>query len=273
MPAKILDGKLVAQSLRQLTAERVAAWVATGGAVPCLAAVLVGEDPASEVYVRNKRRACEQVGMTSRLIRLPATTSQQELLDLVASLNADGQVHGILVQLPLPKGISEIAVLDAIHPLKDVDAFCPENVGLLVQGRPRFLPCTPHGVIQLLAHEKLMTAGKRAVVLGRSDIVGKPLSLLLGAREGPCGADYANATVTIAHSRTPDLREIVREAEFVFAAVGKAELVRGDWIQPNAVVIDVGINRVGDRLVGDVHFEECLQVARAITPVPAASVH
>jgi methylenetetrahydrofolate dehydrogenase (NADP+) / methenyltetrahydrofolate cyclohydrolase len=233
-----------------------------------LAAILIGENPASEVYVRNKRRACEQAGMTSRLVRLPATCSQQELLDTVAMLNEDAAVHGILCQLPLPAGLEEIPVLDSMHPLKDVDAFCPENVGLLVQGRARFLPCTPHGVIQLLARERLPTAGKRAVVIGRSDIVGKPLSLVLGGRDGPCGPEFANATVTMAHSRTPHLDEIVRESDLVFAAVGRAEMVRGEWMKPGAVAIDVGINRVGDRLVGDIHYESASQIASAITPVP-----
>ncbi len=273
MTARILDGKQIAQAIREETKAEVAAWCQSADgkvarAVPCLAAILVGDNPASEVYVRNKRKACETAGMASRLIRLPATTSQAELIATIESLNHDPAVHGILVQLPLPHGLNETAVLDAVHPLKDVDAFSPENVGLIVQGRPRFLPCTPHGVIQLLARSQIKVSGQQAIVIGRSDIVGKPLALLLAAREGPCGAEYANATVTLAHSRSPNLPELVRQADIVCAAVGRAEMVRGEWLKPGAVVIDVGINRVGDRLVGDVHYESALQTASAITPVP-----
>lgn len=249
-------------------------WVDGGGARPCLVAVLVGEDPASQVYVRNKHRACEQAGIAGDVRRLPADTTQDQLIALIDSLNADPAVHGILVQLPLPvaedpsKQIDARAVLDAIDPAKDVDAFSPVNVGLLMQGRPRFLPCTPRGVVELLHHYQLPTAGKHVVVVGRSDIVGKPMAMMLAGSDGVCGPQYANATVTMAHSRTHDLPGLLRSADIVVAAVGKPELIRGEMLKPGAVVIDVGINRVGDRLVGDVHFESAAAVASAITPVP-----
>lgn len=274
MAALILDGKTTGEALRRKIAEDVKQWVDGGGARPCLVAVLVGEDAASQVYVRNKHRACEQAGIAGDVRRLPADTTQDQLLALIASLNADPAVHGILVQLPLPvakdpsKQIDARAVLDAIDPAKDVDAFSPVNVGLLMQGRPRFLPCTPRGVVELLHHYQLPTVGKHVVVVGRSDIVGKPMAMMLAGSDGVCGPQYANATVTIAHSRTHDLPGLLRSADVVVAAVGKAELIRGEMLKPGAVVIDVGINRVGDRLVGDVHFESAAAVASAITPVP-----
>lgn len=274
MAATILDGKATAAVIRQEIAKEVHQWVAGGGPTPCLTAILVGDDPASHVYVRNKHRACEQVGIEGRVERLPADTSHNQLLDLIGSLNHDRGVHGILVQLPLPLAadpedrIDQRSVLDAVDPDKDVDAFSPVNVGLISQDRPRFLPCTPHGIVQLLARYDLKTAGRRVVVVGRSDIVGKPIAMMLASKEGVCGPDYANATVTIAHSRSSDLPGIVREADFVIAAVGQPEIVKGDWIKPGAVVIDVGINRVGERLVGDVAFDEASAVASAITPVP-----
>lgn len=274
MTAKILDGKATAQLIRDEIAGKVKSWVSGGGRVPCLTAVLVGDDPASQVYVRNKHRACEQAGIDGRIERLPADTTQSQLLDLIDSLNRDPAVHGILVQLPLPKAadpsrqIDQRAILDAVSPDKDVDAFSPVNVGLISQDRPRFLPCTPHGVIQLLARNDLKTAGRHVVVVGRSDIVGKPIAMMLASKSGVCGPDYANATVTVAHSRSADLPSIVRQGDFVVAAVGQPELVRGDWIKPGAVVIDVGINRVGERLVGDVAFAEAVEIASAITPVP-----
>lgn len=274
MTAQILDGKATAAQIRQEIAQDVQQWLASGGVPPCLVAVLVGDDPASQVYVRNKHRACQQVGIHGRIERLPAATSQQQLLQLIQSLNDDPAVHGILVQLPLPRStdpaqqIDTRAVLDAVAAHKDVDAFNPANVGLIAQDRPRFLPCTPHGVIQLLARYELKTAGRNVVVVGRSDIVGKPLAMMLASKSGPCGPDYANATVTVAHSQSADLPGIVRAADFIIAAVGQPELIRGDWIRPGAVVVDVGINRVGDRLVGDVAFDEAAAVAAAITPVP-----
>lgn len=268
MTARILDGKQIAAEIRTEVARDVASLIAAGGPLPCLAAVLVGENPASEVYVRNKQRACERAGIESRLHRLNASAGDAALLTLIAELNADPTVHGILVQLPLPRGFDERAVLDAVDPLKDVDAFSPENVGLLVQGRPRFLPCTPHGVIQLLHRCQIPVAGRHAVVVGRSEIVGKPMALLLAARDGTCGPDACNATVTLAHSRSDHLAEIVRTADIVVAAVGRPQMIRGEMLKPGCTVIDVGINRVGDVLVGDVHFEEAAEVAGAITPVP-----
>lgn len=274
MTALILDGKATGEALRKQIADDVRRLVESGGRRPCLVAVLVGEDPASQVYVRNKHRACEQAGIAGDVRRLPADTSQSELLALIESLNRDPAVHGILVQLPLPEAatpaqrIDTRAVLDAIDASKDVDAFSPVNVGLLMQGRPRFLPCTPRGVVEMLKHYQLKTAGKHVVVVGRSDIVGKPMAMMLAGSDGVCGPDYANATVTMAHSRTQNLTELLKTADIVVAAVGKAELIRGEMLKPGAIVIDVGINRVGDRLVGDVHFESASAVASAITPVP-----
>jgi methylenetetrahydrofolate dehydrogenase (NADP+)/methenyltetrahydrofolate cyclohydrolase len=268
MSAKILDGKAIAATIRSEIELNCRSFVAETDTRPCLAAVLVGEDPASQVYVRNKHAACQQVGFESRMHALPATTTMFELLALIESLNNDPLVHGILVQLPLPAGLDERMVLDAIHPAKDVDAFSPENVGLLAQGRARFLPCTPHGVLQLLHRSEINVAGKHAVVIGRSDIVGKPMALLLAAKDGPCGPGTCNATVTLCHSRSENLTDIIRSGDIVIAAVGRAEMVRGTMLKPGCTVIDVGINRVGKKLVGDVHFEEASAVAAAITPVP-----
>lgn len=261
MSATIIDGKVISAAVRQQVAEDTAAFTAKTSIVPHLAAVLVGEDPASQVYVRNKERACAKCGLKSTLHRLPTDTTQEQLSDLVAELNADESVHGILVQLPLPKQLDAEPILDAIFPSKDVDGFHPENVGLMLQGRPRFLPCTPHGVMKMLEHSKVQTAGKHAVVIGRSDIVGKPMGALLVQR----GAD---ATVTICHSRTADIGSVTRQADILIAAVGIPNFVSGDMIKPGAVVIDVGINRVDDKLVGDVQFDEAVRVASAITPVP-----
>lgn len=261
MNAKVIDGKRIAEQTREQVALAAREFRAQTGIVPHLAAVLVGNDPASEVYVRNKEKACEKAGLASTLHRLPASTSQQELLDLVAQLNAQNDVHGILVQLPLPKHIDSTTVLDAIHPTKDVDAFHPENVGLMLQGRPRFLPCTPAGVMKLLEVSNIPTAGQHAVVIGRSDIVGKPMAALLLQK----GVD---STVTVCHSRTRNIGAVCRDADIIIAAVGIPEFVRGEMIKPGAVVIDVGINRVGDKLVGDVHYAEASAVAAAITPVP-----
>lgn len=263
MSATIIDGKAIGQSLRGTLADESRAFQAETGIVPHLAAILVGDDPASAVYVRNKQRGCEEVGMKSTLHRLPAETTQQALLELVRSLNSAGDVHGILVQLPLPKQIDPLVILDAVHPLKDVDAFHPENVGLIVQGRPRFLPCTPFGVQQLLVTSNIPTAGAHAVVLGRSEIVGKPMALLLMQK----GA-AADATVTVCHSRTRNLAEITRSADILIAAIGSPKFVTADMIKPGAVVIDVGTNRVDNKLVGDVDFEAAREIASAITPVP-----
>ena len=274
MTAELLDGKRVAGEIREEVAAEVRQFVQAGGPKPCLTAVLVGEDPASQVYVRNKGRACEKAGIDGRTLRLAAETSQQELVDVVQTLNEAPDVHGILVQLPLPaqgnggSGFDEQAILDAVNPLKDVDAFSPVNVGLLMQGRPRFLPCTPHGIVQLLHRANISVAGKHVVVVGRSDIVGKPMAMMLAQRDGSCGRDVANATVTIAHSRTKNLAEVCQTADCLIAAVGVPEMIRGHMIRSGAVVIDVGINRVGDKLVGDVAFDEAREVASAITPVP-----
>ena len=274
MTADLLDGKQVASEIRAEVAGQVRQFVHDGGPVPCLTAVLVGEDPASQVYVRNKSRACQKAGIDGRTLRLDAETTQQELLDIIQNLNDDPEVHGILVQLPLPadgnggNGFDERAILDTVAPLKDVDAFSPVNVGLLMQGRPRFLPCTPHGIVQLLHRSNLSVAGKHVVVVGRSDIVGKPMAMMLAQRDGSCGNKIANATVTLAHSRTKDLKAVCRSADCLIAAVGVPEMIRGDMIREGAIVIDVGINRVGDKLVGDIAFDEAKEIASAITPVP-----
>jgi len=268
MAVRIIDGKAVAAGLRAELAAGVAAFKAETGAVPGLAVVLVGEDAASQVYVRNKNKAAEGAGMRSQTIRLPADTSEAALLDQVARLNADPGTDGILVQLPLPAQIREGAVIEAIDPAKDVDGFHPVNVGRLWLGQEALAPCTPTGVMRLLAASGTALRGAHAVVVGRSNIVGKPMAQLLLR---------ADCTVTIAHSRTRELPALARSADVLVAAVGRAEMVRGDWIKPGATVIDVGINRVPDRapgaegkgrLVGDVHFAEAAAVAGAITPVP-----
>eukprot|EP00913_Durusdinium_trenchii_P008921 g8387.t1 len=263
MSARIIDGKAIAATIREQLAQEVATFVAESSVQPHLVAMLVGDDPASAVYVRNKQRACEKAGIRSTLHRLPADTSQNDLLKLVRECNADAAVHGILVQLPLPEQIDEKAVLDTVTPLKDVDAFHPENVGLIVQGRPRFLPCTPHGIQQLLIHSDIETSGRHTVVLGRSEIVGKPMAILMMQK-----GIAADSTVTVCHSRTQNLVEITRSADILIAAIGRPEFVTAEMVQPGAVVIDVGINRVDDRLVGDVAFEPLREIASAITPVP-----
>ena len=256
MTAQVLDGRALAASLRR----EVAAWAAGLPYRPRLAVVLVGENPASAVYVRNKDRAARDAGLDARTIRLAADITEQDLLALIGELNADPAVDGILVQLPLPPHVSSRAVIEAVDPAKDVDGFHPVNVGRLSDGLAVLAPCTPRGVMKLVEHAGVMLAGARAIVLGRSAIVGRPMASLLLA---------ADATVTIAHSRTRDLAGECRRAELVVAAVGRPEIVRGDWIAPGAVVIDVGINRLADgRLVGDVAYEECLGHAGAITPVP-----
>ena len=256
MTGKILDGRAVAAALRAELAERVAALPYRPG----LAVVLVGEDAASAVYVRSKDRAAKAVGLDSQTVRLPAAASEAELLRVVAQLNADPATDGILVQLPLPPQIRPRAVIEAIDPAKDVDGFHPLNVGRLADGLPCLVPSTPAGVMKLLAAAEVKPAGARALVLGRSAIVGRPMAALL---------THADATVTVAHSRTRDLPAECRRAEILVAAVGRPELVRGDWVAPGAVVIDVGINRLADgRLVGDVAFVECVGHVAAITPVP-----
>jgi methylenetetrahydrofolate dehydrogenase (NADP+)/methenyltetrahydrofolate cyclohydrolase len=266
--AQDLDGKALARTMQSEIAAEVSGFSQSRGIIPTLAAVLVGDDPASQVYVRAKQRACQRVGIVSVLHRLATETSEGELLDVIARLNADPQVHGILVQLPLPPRVDTARVLDAVAPLKDVDAFHPENVGLLVQGRPRFLPCTPYGIQQILHRHHLAVSGRHVVVVGRSDIVGKPLAILLMQRTSPLGASAANATVTVCHSRTSALREITRQADVLVAAIGVARFVTADMVRAGATVIDVGINRTDNGLVGDVDYEQVKQVAAHITPVP-----
>jgi methylenetetrahydrofolate dehydrogenase (NADP+) / methenyltetrahydrofolate cyclohydrolase len=268
LPAIILDGKALAAQIEAELTEQVAEFIQNNSNEPTLAAVLVGDDPGSAIYVKNKRAACERVGIESRLHRLPSSTTEEELLELIAKLNIDDDVHGILVQLPLPTQIREQKVLDAVHPLKDVDCFHPENVGLLVQGRPRYLPCTPHGCLQILHRSGIVVAGRHVVVVGRSEIVGKPVATLMGAKHSHLGPSACNATVTICHSQTKDLPAITRQADILIAAIGRPKFITAAMIKPGAVVIDVGINRVETGIVGDVDFAEAKEVASAITPVP-----
>lgn len=262
--ARIIDGKAIAAELRKAVAAEVEALKREKGVTPGLAVVLVGDDPASQVYVRNKARQTVEAGMKSFEHKLPATTSEAQLLKLIDELNRSRDVHGILVQLPLPPQIDTRKVIEAIDPAKDVDGFHPINVGHLSAGEPALVPCTPAGCIILAKSVQPDLKGLEAVVIGRSNIVGKPVAQLL-LRE--------DCTVTIAHSRTRDLPSVVRRADLLIAAVGRPELVRGDWIKPGAIVIDVGINRIEGsegqpRLVGDVAFNEAVEVAGAITPVP-----
>ena len=268
MTARILDGKTTAEQIQRELTDRVAECIEEEGVTPTLAAILVGEDAASEVYVRNKQRACERVGMESQLHRLPHDTSEEDLLALIARVNKDDEVHGILVQLPLPRHIRTSYVLDAVHPFKDVDCFHPENVGRLSQGRPRFLPCTPHGVQQLLHRSDLPVAGKHVVIVGRSDIVGKPLAMMLAAKDSRLGPAACNATVTLCHSQSGNLAEIARQADILVAAVGRPKFITAPMVRAGAVVIDVGINRTEAGLCGDVDFDALRTVASAITPVP-----
>lgn len=268
MSARILDGKSLAAQMTSETATAVAEFVQRTGVQPRLAAVLVGDDPASAVYVRNKQRACQRAGIASDLHRLAPAAAPSQLLDLVGRLNDDPRLHGILVQLPLPPSHDTTRVLDAVNPWKDVDAFHPQNVGLLVQGRPRFLPCTPHGVVQLLHRNHITVDGQHVVVVGRSEIVGKPLALMLMQRQSSVGAGAANATVTVCHRRTRDLAAVTRQADVLVAALGAPHFVTADMVSPGATVIDVGINRTPHGLVGDVDFASVQRVAGALTPVP-----
>lgn len=268
MSAQILDGKAISKEIQAEIKTEVAEFVAQSGVTPTLAAVLVGEDPASQVYVRNKERACKRAGLESQLHRMSADSTTEEVLAKVNSLNADPNVHGILVQLPLPDQCDSLKVLDAVDWRKDVDAFHPTNVGLISQGRPRFLPCTPHGIVQMLFRCGVETAGKSVCVVGRSDIVGKPMALMLVQRSSDLGSQMANATVTLCHSRTPDLPSVTRQADILIAAVGRANFISADMVKPGAVVVDVGINRTDDGLVGDVEFDGVSNVASHITPVP-----
>ena len=258
MAASIIDGKAISEQLRDKLREEVAA-LSERGAKPCLAVIIVGEDPASKVYVRNKERACKQLGMDSILLRLPESTTQEELLGEVRRLNADRAENGVLVQLPLPAHLDEQAVLREISPEKDVDGFHALNAGRLMQGERCTVACTPAGCLDLIRSTGVQIEGAEAVVVGRSNIVGKPMAMLLLQN---------NATVTICHSRTRNLAEVTRRADILVAAVGRPRMITGDMIKPGAVVIDVGINRVDGKLVGDVDFESAQEVAGWITPVP-----
>lgn len=259
MSAVIIDGKAAAAEVRARVAEGVAAFVARHGRPPGLVGIQVGDDPASEIYQAGKQKAADEAGMHSRRIKLPAGTTQAELDALIDELNADDAIDGMLVQLPVPDPLSEPAIASRIHPDKDVDGFAPVSLGRLMRGEPGNVPCTPQGVMWMLEQAKVPLEGARAVVLGRSLIVGKPMSLLLTA---------ANATVTVAHSRTRDLQALCREADVLVVAIGRPEMVRGDWIKPGAAVMDVGINRTENGLVGDVHGAEAAEVAGWLTPVP-----
>ena len=258
MTARIIDGKSIAKELRESLAPRVAA-LKEQGITPGLTVIVVGDDPASAIYVRNKERACVKLGMNSQVLRFPAETTQEEILNTVRLLNQDDSVHGILVQLPLPRHIDEQAVLRAIDPDKDVDGFHAMNAGRLMNGEPGFVACTPKGVMRLLEVSGVELDGKNAVVVGRSNIVGKPMALLLLQK---------NCTVTIAHSHTKDLAAVTRSADILVVAVGRAGFITGDMIKPGAAVMDVGINRVDGKVVGDVDFESAKEVASCITPVP-----
>jgi methylenetetrahydrofolate dehydrogenase (NADP+)/methenyltetrahydrofolate cyclohydrolase len=258
--AKLIDGKLISAQIRAEIKEETSAFIRSRGCAPGLAVVIVGENPASQVYVRNKARACEEVGFYSEVHALPAETTQEALNALVDRLNKDEKIHGILVQLPLPKHLDETEVLLRIDPNKDVDAFHPYNVGRIMIGDYKFLPCTPAGVMALLERSGIDPAGKKCVVVGRSNIVGKPMAMLLL---------HANGTVTVCHSKTKDLAAVCREADVLVVAIGRADFVGADMVKPGAVVIDVGMNRRADgKLTGDVNFSEVEPIASAITPVP-----
>ena len=265
----ILSGKVVSDAVYTALEHRIAALSTNHSAVPGLAAVIVGDDPASQVYVRNKTSRFRKMNLHSETIRLPENTSQQELLSTIRTLNNDPVFHGILVQLPLPKHIDTDAVIHAITPEKDVDGFHPENLGRLTAGKPRFIPCTPKGIMRILEHFDIDPAGKHAVVLGRSNIVGRPMSILLSQKQS-----YSNATTTICHSGTSDLRTITTQADILIAALGVPKMIDDSYIKKDAVIIDVGINRVPDKsdkgykLVGDVNFNAVQDIAAGITPVP-----
>lgn len=268
MTATIIDGKTISRKIQAEIGLEAESFFSATGIRPKLAAVLVGDDPASQVYVRNKEKACGRANLDSELFRMPKESTTKDVVAMVQKLNADPTVHGILVQLPLPEQVDSLQVLDTVSPLKDVDAFHPENVGLLSQGRPRFLPCTPFGIVHLLAQCEIETSGKNVCIVGRSDIVGKPMALMLAQRSSELGAQYANATVSLCHSRTQDLASYTKMADILIAAIGKPEFIKREHIKPGAAVIDVGINRTDDGLVGDVDFGGATEVASRITPVP-----
>ncbi|MBI5854305.1 MAG: bifunctional methylenetetrahydrofolate dehydrogenase/methenyltetrahydrofolate cyclohydrolase FolD [Nitrospirae bacterium] len=260
MGAQLLDGKALAQQIRDRIAKDTAELVAETGVRPGLAAILVGDDPASKLYVKNKQKACDAAGIYVDENRLPASTTQAELLALIEKVNADPKVHGILVQLPLPKHIDSRVILEAVSPLKDADGFHPHNMGRLVEGNPIFEACTPKGIIKMIESTGVGIEGKRAVVVGRSNIVGKPVALMLLHR---------HATVTVCHSKTKDLPAVCREADILVVAIGKAKFVTADMVKPGAIVIDVGVNRLDDgTFVGDVDFEAVRQKAGWLSPVP-----
>lgn len=264
MTARLLDGKALAEQIKRELTQRVRELTDRLGRSPGLAAILVGDNPASQVYVRNKRKACAEIGMASWLHQLPVSTSQSELLRLVDALNRQADVDGILVQLPLPRQIDVLTVMRSVDPRKDVDGFGPENLGLLAIGQPRYCPCTPLGVHQLLVRNGIEIEGRHVVILGRSNIVGKPLALMLMQK-----APGANATVTVCHSQSRNLAELCHQADILIAAIGQPRFVRAEWVRPGAVVVDVGINRLSDgKLCGDVDFEAVREKAAAITPVP-----
>ncbi len=267
MAAQRLDGKALAATMRSEIAARVAERARAGKRVPGLAAVLVGEDPASQQYVKNKHKACQDAGLASTVHRLPASTTQAELLELVGRLNADPAVHGILVQLPLPKQIDDGAIIRAVSPNKDVDCFHPENVGLLMTGYPRFYPCTPHGVLQLLTRNGIALSGKEIVVLGRSNIVGKPVAVMLMQKATATNPAAGDATVTVAHTRTKNLADVCRRADVLIAAAGVPGVITPDMVKPGAAVVDVGTNNVDGRWLGDVH-KDVESVAGWLSPVP-----
>ena len=267
MTARRLDGKVLAQSMRATLTAEVATRLTRGLRAPGLGVVLVGDNPASASYVRNKQKACADVGVISTLFHLPATTTEAEMLRLLESLNADDTVHGILVQLPLPKQIREDAVIHAVGATKDVDCFHPENVGLVLSGRPRYAPCTPLGVIELLRANAIELAGQNVVVVGRSNIVGKPLAAMLMQKPTPDNPFGCDATVTVAHTKTRDLAEVCRRADVVIAAAGVPHLLTPAMIRPGAAVVDVGTNPVDGKLVGDVH-PDVAEVAGWLSPVP-----
>ncbi len=270
MSLKIIDGKAIAADIKKEIAKEVAAMIDKDEKAPHLAAVIVGEDPASQTYVASKEKACRSVGITSSVYKLPEKTSQEELLELVSFLNQDEEVDGYIVQLPLPFHINEQTVLMAIDPAKDVDGFHPENAGRMMLGLPSYLPATPFGIMELLERSKIETAGKHVVVIGRSNIVGTPISVMLSRK-----AANADATVTLCHSRTKNLKEICQQADILIAAIGKAGFVTADMVKNGAAVIDVGIHRIADDskekgyyIAGDVDYKEVSKIASAITPVP-----
>jgi methylenetetrahydrofolate dehydrogenase (NADP+)/methenyltetrahydrofolate cyclohydrolase len=270
MPAQIINGRKISEEIKKEVKQKKEALFNETGIVPGLAFILVGDNPASQVYVNMKGKACEELGFYSVTIKLPAQTTEDELIEKIKALNNDSKIHGILVQLPLPAHIDEQKVLQAIDPIKDVDGFHPVNVGKLVIGLDTYLPCTPAGIQELLKRSDINPSGKHVVVVGRSNIVGKPIANILLQKR-----DWANATVTVCHTGTRDIAYFTRQADILIVAMGKPEFIRGDMIKPGAVVIDVGVNRIDDpnaekgyRIVGDVHFESAFEVAGAITPVP-----